>query len=88
MINNFVHKYQKGSVLIVGSFSQPEYSLGAGVLAARASYRSGAGIVTVCLDKSVCVPAQICLPELVVADFGRLDFSAPGQGGSGFDGYW
>ncbi len=24
----------------------------------------------------------------VRADFGRLDFSAPGQGGSGFDGYW
>lgn len=22
------------------------------------------------------------------ADFGRLDFGRPGQGGSGFDGYW
>ena len=27
-------------------------------------------------------------PSFFRADFGRMDFSRPGQGGSGFDGYW
>lgn len=61
-----VHKYQRGGVLICASPSQSKIGLGASLLAARASFRVGAGIVMLALENDSLIPAQVSFPEVVV----------------------
>ncbi|MBQ0114252.1 MAG: NAD(P)H-hydrate dehydratase [Bacteroidales bacterium] len=58
----FTDKYDYGSVLLVaGSYGM----MGAAILAARAAYRSGAGLVTVHAPNNGYVPLQTAVPEAI-----------------------
>lgn len=64
------HKVDSGMVLIVaGSYAMP----GAAVMAARAAYRAGAGLVTIASVPSVCKVVSHLVPECLLVPLPDMD---------------
>ncbi|MBP6880382.1 NAD(P)H-hydrate dehydratase [Candidatus Saccharibacteria bacterium] len=81
MNDQSVHKYQRGSVMILSDPDQPDTGLGATSLVSLASFRVGAGIIFLCVDEKLLPIAQsIVLPEVVVGNFEQVDNFLKGKG--------